>query len=258
LILDNALALFGDFSVNQEMRKTALQWIQRFIFPDFTNKLTWTVALAGIAIASAPIDIAIASLNWLAAYLNQSLNIQPKLPYLSGSSDPMGYWFVFAALAHNVANKIIIHRVSTLDHQIQIDKREMDRRLFEEFNLLLPSNSDAISLVKEHHFGNSFLISDTSPIAVFVRIWDKAEYEFIDQTIETEKEKLHDIATSFLLNVARYTAPNNGMQTVMPRHVNPDDGLPDHIVKEIEELDGSASALYDQHQRFIRTARGRL
>ncbi|MGR9422159.1 hypothetical protein [Rhizobium leguminosarum] len=245
--------------MTHELQTIALLWLKRILFPDFTNKLTWVVALAGIALVGAPSEVLIAGLNWVVALVNQNQLAQPPLPTISATSDPMGYWLVFGALAHNLLNKLISYRLNALEHQKQQDRREMDIRLFAAFTTLLPSNGAALNLAKEHHFGNSFAIAALNPVTEFVQTWDKAEFEFVDKDIETNKQNLLEHARELILKVAQYTAPNGfGMQSAIPRGIDPDFGLPDHIQSEIRELNEAAAAFYAAHQSFIRSVRERL
>lgn len=245
--------------MTDELQTIALQWLKRFLFPDFTNKLTWLVALGGIALAGTPSEILVAALNWVVAFVNQNELTNPPFPTISATPDSMGYWLVFGALAHNLLNKLISHRLSALEYQKQQQRREMDMRLFNALTTLLPSNGGALNLAKEHHFGNSFAIAVLNPVAEFVQTWDKAEFEFVNKDIEAEKRDLMARAADFILKVAQYTAPNGfGMQSAIPRGIDPDFGLPDHIRQEIRELNEAASAFYTAHQSFIRAAREKL
>ncbi|CAN7390268.1 hypothetical protein LJR235_002322 [Pararhizobium sp. LjRoot235] len=245
--------------MTDELRTIALQWFKRFLFPDFTNKLTWLVALGGIALAGAPSEILVAGLNWVVAFVNQNQFTQPPLPTISTPSDPMGYWLVFGALTHNLLNKLVSYRLNALEHKRQQERREMDIRLFDALTTLLPSNSGALYLAKEHHFGNSFAIAALNPVTEFVQTWDKAEFEFVNKDIEVDKRNLMGLAGDFTSKVAQYTAPNGfGMQSAIPRGIDPDFGLPEHISQEIRELNEAASAFYTAHQSFIRAAREKL
>jgi hypothetical protein len=245
--------------MTEDIQIIALQWLKRLLFPDFTNKLTWLVALAGIALVGGPSELIIAGLNWVVAFINQHGVVWPPLPEILFTPDPMGYWLVVGALVHNLANKAISLRLSSLELLRQRERRTMDIRLFESLTELLPSNGPALTLAKEHDFANSFRIASMEPITEFVHTWDNAEHEFLDAEIEIKKKALLGLASDFTLKVAEYTAPGrNGMQTAIPSDINVDFGFPEHVQKEIRHLNQAASGFHAAHQSFIRFARERL
>lgn len=245
--------------MTQEMQIIAIQWLKRFLFPDFTNKLTWLVALAGIALVVGPSELVVAAVNWVVAFANKNEIIQPSLAAISFTPDPMGYWMVFGALVHNLANKAIALRLDSLEFQKQRERREMDIRLFESLTELLPSNGRAMSLAREQDFSNSFAIAAVEPVTEFVQTWDNAEHEFLNKRIEAQKKSLLELASDFTLKIAQYTSPTgNGRQSAIPSRMNVDFGFPEYLKKEIRELNEAASAFHHAHQSLIRLARENL
>lgn len=133
-----------------------------------------------------------------------------------------------------------------------------DKLLFEKFIETLPSNGD-IEFVRQFDGWISFDSEQIKQIRNFLWYWDNAEHEFADKEIEKKRKILYSAVEIFLNNVGLYTAPNHaGRQTVIPRDVDPDWDVPDHVKEEAKKLGESAQAVYQAHQDMVRTARKRL
>lgn len=245
-------------TMGNEIRLLTLQWLKRFLFPDFTNRLTWLVALSGIALATPSNEIFVYIINLVIIAANKNIFSESFLPPLSSNSDPTGYWLVIGALAHNVLHKLVSHRTDALLHQKELSKKERDKKLLDDFLIILPSNSDTLYLAKDHDFSTAFEIDAIKPIWLFIQKWDNAEFEFTDAAVETEKKNLLNQASDFAMKVSQYTSPTRGgMQCAIPSGMNPDLGLPEHIYEEIKILNRAAHDFYKAHQHFVRFARER-
>lgn len=233
-----------------------LEWLRRILVPDFANKLTWLVALAGIGMVALPHALIVAVANWLIALVNGAHWFDSPFELLPYQDDPRGYWLIFGALIHNLLNKIVTLRLGTLQHEAAREKRLLDVRLFDEFVALLPSDGAAVALLKEHDFAGTIRSDGLPAIETFAHRFDNAEHEFLAPEIETAKQELLVLANNFLGKVAVYTVPKGqGFLTVYPGDVDPDIFVPAYLKEQISELNAAASALYDAHQAFIRQAR---
>ena len=164
-----------------------LEWLRRFLLPDFANKLTWLVALIGIGMVALPHALIVAVVNWLIALSNDNHWVSVPLQPFPYQDDPRGYWLIFGALGYNLLNKIVTLRLGTLQHEIAREKRLLDMRLFDEFLALLPSDGATADLLKNHDFAGTVRDDGLPALRSFVNRFDNAEHECLAPQIEAGK-----------------------------------------------------------------------
>lgn len=235
---------------------------KKWIFPDFTNKLTWYVITLGASFLLVPQPIKLFIINWLIEMFNINSGLKLTLPELESSSDyTVGIILVFFALLHNVGYKYFCLKKDELDREILKERRISDFNLLNKFTDEFPSNGSSCNLLREHDFGNSFRSKFLEQIQNFYYNWNGAEFKFLDQEIEKKRNEFHEECNVFLNKIAEYTTQvgTSDFKSVVPDNLRSDDwDLPDWLQNEIKELNELATNIFIHHQDFILFAKNKL
>ncbi|KRW50581.1 hypothetical protein AO724_10055 [Aeromonas allosaccharophila] len=246
----------------EEVKAFIIRLGEKWFFPDFTNKLTWYVVTLGAGFILIPQPIKLFVINWAIEIFNVNSGLKLTLPEMEASNDyATGISIIFMALTHNIGYKYFGLKQKIFEHKVRQEQRISDTNLLERFMNEFSSNCPSAVLLKEHDFGNSFDRDRLKQLEEFHYKWNGAEYHFIDSEIDSKRNLLHEKSTQFLIKVAEYTTPvgASSFRSVVPDHLRADDwNLPDGVTNEIEELNGLATALFEQHQQFIAYARTKI
>ncbi|HCE1959955.1 TPA: hypothetical protein NGU48_004647 [Vibrio parahaemolyticus] len=236
-----------------DLMEIVLKFLNKWLFPDFTNKLTWAVASAGILIITTPVEFKVALCNWIIEILNLSSISPLEVPKVEESNNTMGYVLILSSLVHNAIYKIISYKLDTLSFEIKREKRKIDLALYDKFVLLFPSSGETVLMLKDTDFGSSVSKSSMKAIDDFMLFWEGAEFTFNDDGIESKKAEFYKLATDFRYKVCEYMVPKDrDTLTVYPKNIDPEfDIIPQHVRDEISTLNKLASELYNKHQDFI-------
>ena len=153
--------------INRELINIALKWIERRLFPDFSNKLTWLVVTTGCGILLTPEPLKLVILNWLVVTFN--LNAGTPFTLLEIQSGPtdkiLGSGIILLGLFHNIIYKYLSMRHSQLGHgnSEEIPKNDRpivrkrvleiltsDKEKLERLIPLLADQSHSKSIEKKH------------------------------------------------------------------------------------------------------------
>lgn len=232
---------------------------KKWLFPDFTNKLTWLVGGAGVAILLTPTPLKQLFYNWLVDTFNLNSGEYFTLAELQSTSSD--YWFGFGvillALMHNIGYRFFIYKAEQL---AQIDRRELvevDKKLFLEFVDLLPSDGLDVKLLEEHDFGNSHHGNEVKALDTFVHTWNNAQKEFLDSELESKRSVFIKKAHHFIYTLAgrSYAIGNGEIFSCVPDAYRGEWDWPSHIDKQIEELNELGTELFELHKEIVLTAR---
>lgn len=238
--------------MTKELKVIFLKYLNKWLFPDFTNKLTWLVAFAGITMITTPVEFRVAVCNWLIEVLNVTSLAPFEVPALEERNDTGWYVLLLSALIHNLVYKYISLKLDTLEFEIKREKRALDISLYEQFISLLPTSGQTVQMLKEQEFSSSIRKSSMNSLDDFIYYWEGAEYRFNNSEIEAKKSIFLEKSNDFRCKVAQYTVPKfDDFLTVYPRHVDPEINIPQNILNEIKELNSLATELYQMHQDFI-------
>jgi len=236
---------------------------RRWLFPDFTNRITWLIATAGVAVILAPGPLKYILYNWLVETIN--INSGEKFTLAEVMSDSAGYGIglvlIALALAHNIAYRFIKYREASGKEVLSEQKRKSDLGLFGEFINSFSSKSDSLNLLRDHDFSNSFNNSSTDQIDSFINYWDVAEKTFHDVEIEGKKKELYDACAKFsrqLSEDAGSIGTGGRMSAVPDNYLGDDWNWPEFVINRIKKLNGLASDCYKTHQEFVTLCKTRL
>jgi len=246
----------------EEVKAFILRLVEKWFFPDFTNKLTWFVVTLGAGFLLVPQPVKLFVINWAIEVFNANSGIKMTLPEMEASSDyTAGLLLIFMALAHNIGYKYYGLKQSIFTHKIRQEQRISDTNLLERFLAEFSSHSPSAMLLNEHDFGNSFDRDRLKQIENYYYKWNGAEYHFIDTEIDVKRNLLHEECKNFLLKVGEYTTPVGvgDFSSVIPDHLRVDDwNLPEWVRNQIKELNELATNLYQQQQDFISFAKTKI
>jgi len=238
--------------MTKEVKVIFLKYLNKLLFPDFTNKLTWLVAFTGLTMIATPVEFRVAVCNWLIEALNVTSLAPFEVPTLEERNDTGWYILILSALIHNLVYKYISLKLGSLELEIKREKRALDISLYEQFISLLPTSGQTVQMLKEQDFSSNIRKSSMKSLDDFIHNWEGAEYRFNNPEIEAKKSTFLKKSNDFRYKVAQYTVPKSGgFLTVYPRHVDPEIHIPENIRNEIQEMNSLATQLYQMHQDFI-------
>jgi len=234
-----------------------LRYGERRLLPDFSNRLTWAVVIAGLGLAVTPIPISAVVFGWLIKRVGELTGIEiPLFQFEPTTSDRfIGFGFVLVALAHNIITKRGIPNANHAEASTEQRPAEVDIALFSEFINMFSSNSRSAKLLKNCDFGGMFSTKDLESIDVFSVEWNCPEKQFLDPGLEDKREALRQKCEEFNLLIASKTSPtHNGLQSVVSDYYRA--GLwPDWLENDVQVVNRVATELYGQHQEFVGYAR---
>jgi hypothetical protein len=237
-----------------EIKEFVIKFGRRWLFPDFSNKITWGICTLGTTVILTPIPFKVVLYNWFIDTLKlNSGNYFKVAEFVPESVDYwLGFLLILVALVHNVLCKFFASQVTNKDAQYAADERDVDRRLFSEFLLDFPSQSGAIRLLQDHDFGNSFRLESLAEIDRFVERWRHAETTFLNSEINLLKENLYAKSKEFSCLLDIKSAPTSvGRQSVVPDQHRDDWNWPEDVTNDVRIVNELASKVADAHQEFI-------
>jgi hypothetical protein len=246
---------------SQSEKKTfVIKLGQRWLFPDFSNKLTWAVVSVGIGVVVLPQPLKLVFFNWLVELFNLNTGKPFTLAELNTGPDyAIGAFLIAIALLHNLGYKYLQKHQAVLADQTNQRTSAKDEELLATFINEFPSNGTGAKLLRDHDFGNSFARSRLEQIDRFVEKWAGAEFRFINAAIDEKRATLVSACNSFLGKVAMYTAPigASDFSSAIPEAFRGDDwNMPQHVHDQIREINELATKAYQAHQELIASGRG--
>ena len=249
--------MFTKEEIKYFIKKLGSKWL----FPDFSNKITWTVLTFGGGFLLFPAPLKLLFINWGIAIFNLNSGIPLEIPDLEANSDYIiGATLVFLALAYNIGCKYFLLKKEIFEHGISEKLKLSDYKLLEKFISEFQSDSPSVRLLRDHDFENAFNTDTLSEIREFACKWVGAEYRFIDTSIERKREDLIRLCDSFLADVSTHTAPigNGSFSSAIPENLKGVWNKPSWLTAIIDKLNIDAKTIYDTHQEFILLARNNL
>lgn len=246
----------------EEFKKLIIALGKKWLFPDFTNKLTWFVVSVGCGVFIAPMPLKLLFYNWLVDTIN--LNAGGPFTLSEIQSDSTEYiWgaiLVALALIHNIGNRYFLYLTSLISHQEAEKKEVADKNLFNQFLIEFPSNSVSLRLLKEHDFGDSFHTNNTDQVESFVYKWNNAEKTFLDSELEEKRQQLWQNCNSFLLKLAESSGPIGvgPMSSVIPDAHRGEWDMPEFVKERVTNLNDKATVCYSLHQEMVTLCKQKL
>ncbi|CAD6878351.1 hypothetical protein [Methylomonas albis] len=246
----------------KEFKELAIGLGRKWLFPDFTNKLTWLVVTVGCGILLTSTPLKLIFYNWLVDTINLNSGTDFTIAELTNDSADYIWGVVLVALAliHNIAYRYV-NFLASCEGKDNLEKRiKADTALFENFKIEFPSNCASARLLKEHDFSNLYDGEATSNLEKFVHRWNDAEHVFLDPVIESKRIELWESCHSFLYKLAVATGPvGKGFSfSAIPDMYLGERDMPDFVTQRVNELNKKATECYCQHQEFVAVCKERL
>lgn len=245
----------------EEIKVFIVEIGKKWFFPDFSNKITWTVITLGTSIILAPMPFKLIFFNFLIDTLDLNNGSNLKLADLGGTSADywLGFSLVALALLHNVFSKWLNIQDRISDRHDVDRARDIDRKLFHDFITLLPSSTGAIQFLEQHDFGGTFNLEVFQAIDSFVYDWNCPEKSFLEETLEKIKTELWNKSKSLSMEIGRRTGPvRSGRQSVVTDEHLQDFNWPAEFDDDIRFLNAEATELFELHQVFVKQCRDML
>jgi hypothetical protein len=178
--------------------------------------------------------------------------------------NPAGWELKWDALAGFFGALLALFVLERKDHPVTANHLSStflvtptDIAVFEELLALLAPNG-VISFLRNHDFGGSFSREDIAPLHTFVVLGENPDSEFIDPSLEKERQKLHESASQLAMSIATKTAPNSrDLLSVLPKRLA-DSPRPEWVKQEAKELNEAATEFVELYDNFVRFCRARI
>lgn len=250
--------MFSKKEVKDLIKRLSNHWL----FPDFTNKLTWLIASIGVAIVSTPTAFKEILYNFLVDTINLNSGKHFTLAELeaTNTSPYIGLTLIALALAHNLANKFLTQKSLEFVSEESRLRKQADLNLFQRFLSDFPSNGRSILFLRDHDLGGSYHENNLTDIDEFVDNWDNVEHHFLDTEIEAKRAELWFNCRRFTYDLAMHSYDLHGgpMFTCIPDNCRGAWDYPPHVEAKLKSLNESASECYKLHQEFVFFTRTKL
>ncbi|PBP65566.1 hypothetical protein CCL19_15360 [Pseudomonas syringae] len=247
----------------KEIKSFVVECGRKYLFPDFTNKLTWFVAGLGGAIILTPTPLKLIIYNWLIDSFN--LNSGKRFTLAELMPDAADYWvgltLILCALLHNVLYRYFVYKEKQLSFSAERERGNgHDKKLFDEFLREFPSGSDSVIMLRKHDFANSFNIDMLGHLDRFVENWDKVEREFINPDLEGKRKELWANCMEFnhKLSLGAWDLNGGPVFTCIPDAYRGSDDWPKHVDDKIADLNARSNKCYELYADFVRMGRHTL
>lgn len=243
-----------------EVKNFIIKLGQWWLFPDFSNKLTWAVVTVGIGVVVMPQPLKLVVFNWLVELFNLNAGKSFTLSELSSGPDyAVGVCLIAVALLHNLGYKYLQQHQVVLADQVAQRVSGKDQILLAQFIQEFPSNGASATLMRDHDFGNSFARSSLRQIDCFVKNWSGAEFRFHSEAIDEKRQALLLASNRFLSKLAIYTGvigATDFSSAIPDASRGGDWNLPEYVRNQIKELNDLATEAHQAHQELIAIGRG--
>jgi len=159
------------------------------LFPEFTNKLTWTVVAAGLTLVSS---------SFLELIIRTFVNESFSWNLTDGNDAIIGVTIIALGLLHNYGFVREKHKAQHDPMEYEKLNRELDhdKTVFNELDKYISENhlKNYINYVMRNH---SYYSVEDEPLDYFFYEGDKAKYSFIKPKVNTAKSELHDAFVKF-------------------------------------------------------------
>lgn len=134
--------------------------------------------------------------------------------------------------------------------------KEADRKLFQQFKQVLPSNGNIDFIDKQNMAGFSFDLDRLDHLYDFLHRWNDAEHEFLDKKLEEKRKRLLKLIAEYSHLIGMNTWRTDlGFQAVPSEW---EDEQPDRFREVVTNLHDKAGEIVAAHQDLVRTARKKL
>lgn len=212
----------------------------RLFFPEFSNKVTWAVVGAGLALTSASIVEAI-----IKAFIEENF----KIKIFGGNDGLIGLALVAFGLVHNIVlqrekTKIEIAANAPKDNS---EQREHDKKIFEYLNGVMGENllNSIVDTLERDH---AYFYSRYDAVEKFMYEIDKSENSFADQdlclAIDVLKKPARKLNDFLINNFQQLSHGTNDDWMCLHPYWNCDRGGQFGDIEQERKYDASSGEMY--------------
>lgn len=236
-------------------------------FPEFSNKVTWSLIFAGISIIALPAPTYILFLNLIIDFYNKETHSNISLVDINSITPSNGFAYILIVtglIYHIIIKGFQAHRgILSEKHRMEAGekKRTSDITLYNKFIEIIPVDSGLVELLKEHDFGNSFHENKIKTLDQLHYKWGLADQHFHDSEIESKITKLIDDLQKFNDFISLHsnyinTGPLISIPTQRDR-ANDFDWSP-KTTENVKKANEWSSELYTNYCDLIMTCKNKL
>ena len=223
------------------MFKLALRVLIKYIFSDFSNKMTKMVVVFGLLLM-APTLLTIIFGAIVDQYFNKEMKGDNHLMF--------GLCLVISGLVHNLLYQFI--KKSKFVNKLN-PAYINDQMLFNEFIKLVPS-SPVIENLRWADFYAEVERVKYEPLRMFMHRWDNAEHIFNDLEIEKGRSNIMILTNKFFELIGAYTVPvgyNSEYASVQDKNSERSQEFECRNKEQADEIHEILESLILAHQKFI-------
>lgn len=257
--------LFQGLNMNENIDLFIKKLIHK-AFPEFSNKVTWSLIAAGIGILALPAPTYLLFINIIIDFYNKTTNSHITLINIESITPSSGValTLILSGLIYHLIIKALqifpeIQNENKVK-EIQERKRIADIKLYETFIGMLPPTSLSIELLKSHDFGNSYHDNSVKSFNKLEYNWGLADQHFHDQGIEQKATELYNEImefNNFLAHKSHYiNGPILSMLTSRDRAMAME--WSPQTEENVKKANEWGSKIYKLYCEFITTCRNNL
>ena len=232
--------------------------IIKLLKPEFYNKLTWSVVIAGLALMGTPF--------W-EEIISSVLNKEYNLNLAPGGNTPWGFSLVIAGLLYHLISNSLLQFVEYKNKEnTESGRHKHDVNIFEQSKSILTEqhlNYFIDSLLSDH----SYITKDSRPLHYYADYHSAPESEYIDKELRNASIAMSEAINSLLswMSVNFWAFPNKqsagNLRLCMHPHLNIDregDGKPGDSLKygaftdTLTTLSKDVTDSYAQYRKLVK------
>ena len=222
-----------------------LKLLAKWLFPDFSNRITWVVVSFGIAL------IATTLVNVIAEAL---FDYYLDFKVTDRNDSIVGLVLILLGLLHNLVYQFIC--TSKITNRLN-PSYSNDTALFNSFVALIPSNP-TIENLKSADFLAEVERRLYEPLRTFLNGWENSEHYFSNMEMELLRSEFMKKTDVLFQLIGKYTVPigpNSEFASVRDKSNDKYLKLEERNRTQAEELNCALDAVISSHQALIKHGR---
>ncbi|MDA8497959.1 hypothetical protein [Citrobacter sp. Igbk 17] len=235
------------------------------IFPEFSNKVTWSLIAVGLSILSWPTPTYILFLNLIIDLLNKTTGSSINLIDIGNitPSNTIAVILIISGLVYHLAIKALqLYPEVIIENnkkEEQNRKRDADIELYKNFMSLLPPTSLIIEFLKNHNFGATFHQNSVEGFDKLRYSWGHADQHFHNQELETKATNFYNQMLAFDEFLSCNTNHiGNTPYSNMLSHKDTDMNWTDETEAKVKKANEWSSEIHALYNDFVITCKNTL
>lgn len=236
-------------------------------FPEFSNKVTWTLITVGIGFLALPAPTYLLFINLVLDSYNKKTSSNINLIDINNITPSSGIalsLIVTGLIYHLIIKGIQLYpEVIQENHNKEINdrKRISDIALYEKFTELLPPTSLSIELFKNQDFGASYHENSIKDFDKLRYGWGYADQHFHDHELESKVTNLHSEIMrfdNFLAQNSHYIMKGPTLSMLTDRDREMDFEWTPETEEKVKKANEWGTKIYELYNDFIIACKNNL